>query len=220
MDNLENKFVTYKKFNSLLEADELINLLEQNDINYIIENASPNIDITFSANRLQDEFRVRIQHEDFEKVNELLSSNISLDQDHFIHEFSIEELIEVLKNPDEWSPEIQHIAKTLLTQKNPNFNVYELESWKQEKIDSLKQTQSEPVTLIRAALFLCVLGGFSCMFVGWYLNNHLKTIFTGERVYVYDEETRNKGKRLLKIGVIVHVLTLVLYLLFLFLPRI
>lgn len=212
LDNIDNNFVTYKKFNALIEANELISILEKNNIDYLIENSSPNYDITLSANHSQDEFRIRIHPDNFEKVNNLIISELKdlPDKTHFIHQFNENELFDVLKNPEEWSPEVLFFAKNILETKGILISEEQLETWKNQKIELLKKPLKKPNKLIQTAIFLNILGGFSGMLVGWYLQKFVRTLFNGERVNAYDEETRLIGANLFKSGLIIHLAFVIL----------
>lgn len=212
IENTDNNFVTYKKFNSLLETKEIVRVLEENNIDYFIENASPSYDITLSANHHQDEFRIRIHPDNFNLLDQLIINELNElpEETHFIHTFSENELIEILKKPDEWSTEILYFAKNILAKKGVNIKNEELETWKNERIEFLKKPLKKPNKLIQTAIYLNIIGGFSGMFVGWYLHKFVRTLFNGERVFAYDENTRLVGKNLFKSGLAIHLFFVIL----------
>jgi hypothetical protein len=215
--NKQSTFVTYRKFNSLMDAVPLMTLLKQNDIEYVIENASPSLDITFSANTMLDEYRIQISQSDFEKVDALLE-NISdvtvdeIDADHYLFEFTDEELKSILETPDEWSITDFVFARTILSKRGIEFTDEQLEDMRNARIRLLKTTRKTPRNFIFAGYVFALLGGVGGIAIGWYLKNFRKTIFTGEQVWEYDEKTRKIGAQIFTFGLVVNLLCVILFL--------
>ena len=67
---METEFVTYKKFETLEEANILIETLNNNGIQNIMEDNSISTNITSTyGNQEQNEFDVKISQSDFEKAD-------------------------------------------------------------------------------------------------------------------------------------------------------
>lgn len=112
-------FLTFRKFNSLEEAQELMEVLKAHDIACELEDTSA-FDVTFSGNALSKEYRVKLQQSDFEPAEELLLNqpHVSADQlpsDHYLLSFSDNELLEIVTKPDEWRvpPTISSLSNCL-----------------------------------------------------------------------------------------------------------
>jgi hypothetical protein len=215
------EFVTYTKYNSLLDAAPLIEILSEAGIEYEIENASPSLDITFSANTMQNEYRVKIVQEDFEKADALLQDAAlttldDIEEDHYLFDFTDEELLEILEKPDEWSNNDYIYARKIFQERGKVFSDEQLNTMRNKRIENLKMPLPEPVGLIRTGWFFAVAGGLFGLIIGWYLKEFKKTLFNGERVWVFDESTRNKGRQIMQMGLIIHIILIVVYLLHLF----
>ncbi len=220
-----NEFVTYRRYNNLFDTAPLVELLQQENIEYEIENASPNLDITFSANTSQDEFRVKIAREDFEKVDKLIQALTTqlldqLDSDHYLFEFTEEELIEILEKPDEWSNDDYVIARKILSDRGKFYSDDQLVEMRNNRISFLKKPKTEPSGLVLSGWIFALLGGLFGLIIGWYLKDFKRTIFNGQRVYEFNEETRKKGHKMMRLGLIIHIICLVVYLLYLILSNI
>jgi hypothetical protein len=212
----KQEFVTYKKFNFLFDAEPLIEVLLENEIEYEIENASPAIDITFSANTMHNEYRIKIAPEDFSKLEHIIQerTKLILDQiedDHYFHEFSETELIEVLQKPDEWSTADVIIARKMLEDRGKKYSDDEIQAMRNRRIAQLTTPAPRPDGLILSGWILVALGGIFGFFIGWYLNSFKKTIFSGEQVWAFDNATRKEGANMFIAGVIVHILSLLIY---------
>lgn len=220
-DKLE--FVTYRKYKSIFDTAPLVEILSAAGIEFEIENASPSVDITFSANPSQDEFRVKIAPANFERADTLLQANAEeimkqIDSDYYLFSFSDSELVEILEKPDEWSNEDYFFARKILQDRKIAFSDEHLEQMKKNRLEFLRRPSKEPKGLIIAGWFFAFAGGLFGLIVGWYLKEFRRTLFNGERIWEYDEQTRKKGVRILKTGLFVHVVLLFTYILNLIIP--
>jgi hypothetical protein len=71
----DDKYITFQKFNSVIEAEEIITILKTNGIKVELEDTSPPVDLTFVGNTLQIQVRVKIKQSDFEIANKLLENH-------------------------------------------------------------------------------------------------------------------------------------------------
>ncbi len=218
----ENKteFITYRRFKTIFDAAPLVENLRAAGIEFEIENASPSLDITFSANDSQNEYRVKVSPGDFEKIDALLQTDAAeimnkIDSDYYLFSFSDEELVEILEKPDEWSSEDHFIASKILNDRGKPLTEEQIELMRQKRIAFLKKSSPKPKGLITAGWIQVFAGGLFGIIIGWYLKEFRKTLFNGERVWEYDEPTRLKGARMMKTGLFVHVLLLFAYLFYL-----
>jgi hypothetical protein len=115
------EFQTYKKYKTEDESIMLLDLLKSNNIEYQIENIAPSVDITFTGGGegLQDIIAIKLKSEDFSKVDNLLNDIAikSLDligKDHYLYNFTNDELLEILENYDEWNRSDFALAKKIL----------------------------------------------------------------------------------------------------------
>lgn len=49
--------------------------------------------------------------------------------------------------------------------------------------------------------------------IGWHINTHKKTLPNGESVFAYDENSREKGNKIFKVGLIMLVLWIAIFVL-------
>lgn len=221
----EKEFVTYRKYNALPDTLPLLELLQNEGIDYEIENASPNLDITFSANTSQDEFRVKIAREDFEKVDQIIQSMTrqildQIEDDHYLFEFTDDELVEILEKPDEWSNDDYIIARKILSDRGKVFTDDQVHDMRDKRIEFLMQPKPRPSGLILSGWIFVVLGGLFGCIIGWYLKDFKRTIFNGRRVYEFDEQTRIEGRKIMKSGLIMHILFVLAYIIYLVLLKV
>ena len=65
------EFLTFQKFNDKEALLELETLFNDNNIEYLIEDASANFDPSFANSELSKEFRIKLKKQDFEKADNL-----------------------------------------------------------------------------------------------------------------------------------------------------
>lgn len=201
----KENFLTYQKFINKDAAIELAEILKSNNINYLIEDHSAPFEPTFVNNELTKEYRIKILQKDFSKADSLLlkismTEIENVDEDHYLFEFSDEELMEILSKSDEWSKFDYLLAQKILKHRGHEVNDKLLQSLRKQRIEELAKPGDNQNAWIIVGYISALLGGLLGIFIGWHLLSHKKTLPNGERVYGYSVGDRKHGKRILILG--------------------
>jgi hypothetical protein len=203
----EDDFVTFKKYNALTNAEEFAERLKTHGIEVQIVDDSPPVDITFSGNTLQNQFRVKIKQSDFEVANQIVEQHAEeiindYPEDHYLHEFTNEELLEILEKYDEWSKEDYLFAQKLLKDRGQEVSTEALEKLKEQRKEEFLKPEKGHSGWLIFGFISAILGGIFGICIGWFHWTFKKTVPTGERVYAYDLPTRRTGKTIFWVGVL------------------
>jgi hypothetical protein len=213
------EIVTFAKYKTEEDSLELIGLLESNDIEYFVENISSHVDVTFAGGpSLEDKIAIKLNSTDFEKVDSLLSqmasNNInSIDKDHYLFSFSNEELFEVIEKYDEWSKVDYILAQQILKERGQLNSEEDILKLKNKRITELRQPEKAQKGWLIFGLLSALCGGLLGVFIGFHHYKFKKTIATGERVYAYDNSTRQAGLNIYIIGIVSTIIWLIIWLL-------
>ncbi|MCK4663414.1 MAG: hypothetical protein KAT68_11150 [Bacteroidales bacterium] len=213
------ELVTYRKYRTEEEAIALIDILKYNDIEYYIENISPAVDITFTGGtELEDKIAIKLKSTDFEKIDSLLSKiatdNIDMvDKDHYLFDFSDDELFEILGNYNEWSKTDFVLAQKILNERGKDISDEKVQELKNKKISELRQPEKGHKGWLIFGFVSAILGGLLGIFIGYHHFKFKKSIPTGEKVYAYDTETRRTGLRIFYIGLIAFIFWIIIWIL-------
>ena len=201
------EFLTFQKFNDKEALLELETLFNDNNIEYLIEDASANFDPSFANSELSKEFRIKLKKQDFEKADNLLqqislSQIDSVDKDYYLFNFTDLELMEVITKRDEWGHLDFILAQKILKERGKEIKPEVVELLKKQRLEELAKPEENQKAWIYAGYITAVLGGFLGIFIGWHLSTYKKTLPNGDRVYGYSQSDRKHGNRILIIGVI------------------
>jgi len=199
--------MTFQKFNSVEEAEELISTLKENGVIVQVEDASPPVDITFSGNTLQNEIRIKIMQSDFETANQILEKQAEqladeFSEDHYLYEFTDDELIEIIEKPDEWCKEDYLLSQKILNDRGQEISREKVEELRQKRIEDLRKPEKGHTGWLIFGFISALLGGLFGVFIGWYHWTFKKTDPTGQRVYAYDPMTRKRGQQIFWLGLV------------------
>lgn len=215
---MEAAFVTYRKFGSLEEAGSLIELLENNKIHYELEDNTLGEDVSavYGAVR-QSELDVKILQTDFERVDGLLEKEAAdtlplLNKEYYLYEFSNEELYEVVNNFDKWNETDYLLAQKILKERGEKMDESVTKEKRKKRIKELSEPEPASSGWIAFGYISAVLGGILGIFIGYHHWKFKKLLPTGEKVFAYDEKSRNSGKNMFYIGVVCCVLWSLAYL--------
>lgn len=206
------EFITFKKFDDPALAQVLTDLLEENGIEYQIEEAAFSFDPTFAASKeLSTEYIVKISPDDFTRATELLNASEAedikhVDKDYYLFSFTDAELMEILEKADEWSSFDHQLARKLLADRGVDVSDQKLAGINQSRIDELKKPESKQSEWVIIGYIVAFIGGVLGIFIGWMLSSHKKILPTGEKVFVYREADRRHGKNILYISIVITVI--------------
>lgn len=204
-----NEFALFRRFKDKAQADELAEELINNGIEYELIDDSPTMDITFTGNaHYQSEIQLMIKQSDFAKANKILDDKadellMSITKDHYLFEFTNEELYEILTKPDEWSPLDYKLTQQILRDRGQVINDDLLRSLQEKRISELSKPEKHQTAWIIIGYILSTFGGLLGIFIGWSIWTMKKTLPDGEKLHIYSERDRRHGERIFVIGIIV-----------------
>lgn len=202
-----NEFITFQKFNSILEAEELVAALTEQGIIFQLEEVTPTVDITFSGNTLHNEIRIKIKQSDFVSANHALEKHAEqtiekFSEDHYLYQFTNDELIEIIEKPDEWSKEDYLLSQKILKNRGHEIVKEKVEEIRQNRIANLRKPEQGQIGWLIFGSITALLGGLFGVFFGWFYWRFKKTDPTGQRIYAFNEKTRKRGQIIFWLGLI------------------
>ncbi len=205
----------FRKFPSLEDANELVELLKENEIQYCLEDYSNQADMNFIGQNLDLKIIVRAKIVDFPKIEELIDkkTKITLDQvdkEHYLFEFSDEELTEIIVKPNEWSNYDYKVAELILNDRGVSISPKFIENIKKQRYNELREKESFSSIWIIIGYISAFLGGLLGFGIGLSLWLMKKKLPNGEKVYIYDENNRQHGIWISLIGFIMTVILITL----------
>jgi len=201
----------FKTFMSLTDAsvaEEFASILETNKIPFRIQDTSKDFDASFSNNKATQSIIIMLDPKDFDKATAVLDIAIEfeindIDKNHPMFTFDRGELIDVIKNNDEWHPLDVKLAQYLLDKQQITIDNDEISRYKKIKlIDSSKPEIPNPITILTGYAF-CMIGGLIGIAIALFLITARKTAADGSKYYVYSKTERNHGYVMLILGTIV-----------------
>jgi hypothetical protein len=214
---MDNEFVTYRKFGTLEEANALIETLKNNGIPYEMEDNSPDTNIISTyGSQEQTEFDIKISPTDFEKADLVLEKDAletvrKLSNDYYLFYFGIPELYEIIDHFDEWNETDYLLAQKILKSKGEKISDEEIKKRKNTRIEELKKPEKAGIQWLMLGYLSAIFGGILGIFIGYYLSQFKKRIPNGEKVFAYDNYSRNSGKIMFVIGIVSTVFWFIIY---------
>lgn len=210
-------YVTFKKFPDPQSAMALQQFLIENGIECILKDTSPSLDSNFSGN-LAKEFEVQLSPYNFERADSLLQKHAenqlnSLPADYYLLNFSDEELFDVVLKHDEWSEFDYVLARRLLAERGKAFDEGLIKSLRDQRISDLAKPEESQTGWVVMGYVLALLGGFFGFITGYVLWTSHKTLPNGQVVPTYSATDRMHGKIILIIGLVILVLSAILWIL-------
>jgi len=212
-----SQFAAYEKFFNPEQAEPVLAILKDNGIPYEFTAINNPVDQLISGGAPAYQHEVKIATTQFETVNQLLREKIQInlnevDPDYYLFTFDDKELVDILKDPDEWGRLDYAISRKILETRGITFSAEELDAFWNTKMEKLAQPAK--------ASNLGEFGGYS-LSVGFFFIGIVtglvywqstKTLPNGSRYYIYDEETRKLGKNMFYLSLIVMAVALTIVL--------
>jgi hypothetical protein len=209
------EFLTYKKFYDQVDVDTLTAILKENGIEFQITQDRESFDSLYGDKQFSRQYFVKIKGSDFQQADSILLDKsekeiLSVDKDHYLYSFTDDELIDILKKPDEWNEFDYKLSMKILKERGKEIDQKTIDSFREERIQDLsKQEDGDKLWTFLGYVF-AVLGGLLGIFIGWHLMTFKKTIPNGQRTYAYTLTARVHGRRILIIGTIMFIVSVIL----------
>jgi hypothetical protein len=213
---MEPNLITFRKFNDITLAYQLVDLLKKHNIEYIMEDVPGTFDPAFRTKDLETkEYLVKIKDTDFSRANSILDEDAiesinNIERDYYLFDFTNDELIDVLVKRDEWNSFDVLLSRKILKERGLNITDDELTKINNDRIETLREPEPSQSTWIIIGYVLAVLGGVLGIFIGWHLSSYKKTLPNGEQVFEYSENDRKHGKIIFYISIIVFSICFIL----------
>lgn len=204
---MEDELSTYRKFIYKDDALDLIEILKEHQIDYILNDNSSRLDSSFGNDDNTKQFELKIKKEDFGRVEKLEEELVQNDldnvaEDYYLFEYSDEELIEIVMKKDEWNKFDYLLAQKILKERGKEINSELLNVIKKQRIEELSKQENVSKMWIYCGYFFAVIGGFLGVVIGYTIMTYKRNLSNGESVYLYKEEDRKQGKNILICSII------------------
>ncbi|MBO7134784.1 MAG: hypothetical protein J6W06_11600 [Bacteroidales bacterium] len=221
----EKNYILLRIFREEEDMKFFVDVLDDCNIDYKVDNPqSISNDVLSSAygvqvaeDALQFKYMLMVAEDDFERAQTELRSHIAeyfrnagSEDNSLLNDFSDDELLDVIKKPDEWSVEDIAIAQALLEKRGKHVSNEVVDAYRQKRLEEVRKPKfGGYVTIIIGYLF-AFLGGIIGIFLAASLLGK-KRIFNGEKVNIYDKATRTNAIIYLVISIIVVIAGIVFF---------
>jgi hypothetical protein len=209
----EREFRDFQVFASAEAAQPLLAALERQGIATLtaFDTGQVAFDPSFANNKLTSKFTVKLALADFEQASQVLAD---LDKDalsqanpnHYLFNFTDEELFDLLIKPDEWSSFDVALASQLLRQRGRDISPDTLKLLRQHRVAKLAKPDDDYSVWVGSGYASALLGGLIGFFIGYHLYAHRNQLPDGRRVYAYSPKNRTHGVRIMVLGAVMLVL--------------
>jgi hypothetical protein len=210
-----SQLTSYEKFFNPDQAQPVLAILKEHNIPNEFTAIKQAVDQVIAGGGPAYLYELKIPANQFETVNRLLRESIQVnldevDPDHYLFSFQDLELMEILKQPDEWGRLDFVIARKILETRGIVYTSEQMDALWNNRIETLARPEQEGRSWVHAGYFFSAMGGFFGVLIGLVLLQSTKTLPNGRKVYTYDEATRKQAKLIVVISLIVFVVTLTL----------
>jgi hypothetical protein len=211
---MTNELVTFQLFHNRRIAEEMGSLLEREGIPYEIVENKKYFDPSFAFNKIDPEINLKLFAEDFSKARSALEGVYTkqleeVDPNYYLFRFKDEELMDIIRKPDEWGIFDHALARKILSDRGIIVPGIEEQRVLKTRLDDLRKPESVEPVWLGLGYMMTLAGGFFGILMGWLFAYMKKTLPNGERVYVYREEDRIHGRRIMNIGLVVFVIFMI-----------
>jgi hypothetical protein len=215
----EKKFIIYKRFIETDQAESVIEILDENQIPYEIEdNSMQGLEVILGTDSAP-KILLKLYPEDFEKANQLLNLEAaieieSVEKDYYLFSFENDELLEVVSEQDSWSEFDVQLAKKILKDKGIEINVQLENAMKEKRVKDLSQQESGNSIWTIFGYISAIMGGLLGVVIGLSLWRAKKILPNGERIFIYKPSDRWHGMVISIIGIVMFLISIIIGIIF------
>lgn len=200
------EFITYRKFTDTESAEEVCELLRNNEVEYRLLDSSHSYVKFAGYSQIDPGIIINIQSGNFERADKILDLYYlkqieTVDKSHYIFEFTDEELKEVVKNPYDWGSLDFHLAKKLLKDKGFEFSPGYVEDRKAEKLKELSKVRNVSTYKLILGYMFSILMPAVGLIIGLLIINTRNVLPNGQKPNAYTNSDRLHGKVMIAISI-------------------
>ncbi|WP_295121621.1 hypothetical protein [uncultured Chitinophaga sp.] len=199
-----SEFLTFRRFNSLQEAQIIGSLLEEHGIPCEIENAPRLLDSNLIGQDHSNAIALKIPSSSFITADEIIRAKTRIeapDEDYYLLSFTDAELKEVIEKKDEWGDYDYALALQLLEQRGIHLSAEDIAQLQQKRVTRLANPERAPAVWIFIGYLASFLGAGMGMFIGAFFLLAKRTLPDGKRAQTFTGVTRLHGKIILAFGI-------------------
>ena len=169
-----SEYITYEKFATVGELKEFVELLEENNISYELEDDVQLFDASFANISHHRDYRVQLLPGDFKRVDEIRNKSVlaeldQVDPDYYLFDFTDEELIDLISKQDEWSPFDFQLAQKILKDRGKEIDSKEINKLKEQRLEELSTPEKYDTARIGLGYVFAFFGGLFGIMVGYHV---------------------------------------------------
>lgn len=172
---------------------EYTEILDKADITYRLSSTASNFDLSSIGSGQDEEVIITVHKNQYKDARTALENEfikVDLPDDHYLHNSTDQELIEIVGQFNEWSPfDVAH-AHRMINERGIDLNKVEQEHV--AYIGKLKSGRPASSLLILAGWVLTIVGAIGGIGISWSLRTMKDKTPYGE-FYTYDKESRETG---------------------------
>lgn len=207
-----NDFEFYRDFHSVEQAEAFAETLKNNGIPFRLEKSKTLLDAAIVGHGLVPPALVKIRTADFPKVNRILEKqaleNPHFLESHYLRQMDDHELIDMIRNPDEWNVEDIAVARRILSERGISIPKAHVEEFNQKKNALLRAGKKAEPKWMFLSLLLVLAGGVfvSPLFLiggigmGWYYWMDKTVDNQGGKFFTFEKTTRLYGRVIFYLG--------------------
>ena len=202
---MEEPFFTFRKFNDPELAAGMAGKLEEHGIPVEMEDTEKLFDPSFAHNYLQREIQLKLRTNDFTEADRILLSFYrqqaeQVAPDYYLFQFTDLELMQIIRNPDEWGYLHYALAQKILKDHGIAIPSVELKKIQDEKIKLLSLPRPSDKSLMWTGYLLALIVAPLGIIIGFSMAHMKRTLPDGQRLFAYNESDRKEGKRIFTLG--------------------
>jgi hypothetical protein len=216
---MTEQFLTFHTFPDEETATDFAENLADAHIEYKLERVQKALSDGIVGISSSPDIIIKLSPVDFEKAHQSLSHYYKkmiedVNGDYYLFEFSNKELLEIISKPDEWGYLDYQLAQKILNDRGQSLDSAIIQKYKDDRIKELAEPgKASKSLIILGYCFFLPFGSFVSILVGRYLLYDKKTLPNGQTVFSFTDKDHRHGKRMIKIGTIILILSLIVLIL-------
>jgi hypothetical protein len=202
---MQEPFLNFQKFYDREIAFDLAERLRSGSVAVTLEDDQSYFDVSFAHDPMQHPVWVKVQAKDFTRAAELMEDYYtqqldSVPADYYLYGMDNDELMEIVKAPDQWGYLDHPLAVRILKHRGFKLTDAEVDDYRKASIRSLAEPERGKSHWIWMACLISLLIWPAGVIAGGLVTTMKKTLPDGRRVFVYSANDRKWGKWILLIA--------------------
>ena len=211
----QHQFLSFRTVFDLDQANSICTLLRNEGVEAELSNAVSGFSKVYLGSGVESSYTISLHASDFNQAELILRKDSEnaisfIKADHYLYQFTSEELQDIIGKADEWSSLDVLMAEKILKERGHTYEL-DVDKVRNLRLEALAEPSDASELIVLGYVFALITDNVVGALIGVMLWTLKKTLPDGNRVHRYSKTDRNHGMIIFSLGLMIFLIKILVF---------